>query len=110
MIRRPPRSTLFPYTTLFRSSLLVLVKLHVSALQVAVNAAVGGWFGAATVTAFDVEPVAPWLSVTVRVTVYVPPAAYVWDGFCAVAVAPSPQLQLQAATRPSGSLPPAVDA
>src|SRR5689334_23723209 len=24
MIRRPPRSTLFPYTTLFRSSLLVL--------------------------------------------------------------------------------------
>src|SRR5256885_11850821 len=27
MIRRPPRSTLFPYTTLFRSSLLVTVKL-----------------------------------------------------------------------------------
>src|SRR2546422_1561082 len=25
MIRRPPRSTLFPYTTLFRSLLLVLV-------------------------------------------------------------------------------------
>src|SRR3712207_8920245 len=25
MIRRPPRSTLFPYTTLFRSGLLVLV-------------------------------------------------------------------------------------
>src|SRR3712207_7304759 len=25
MIRRPPRSTLFPYTTLFRSSLLVLM-------------------------------------------------------------------------------------
>src|SRR2546430_5038499 len=24
MIRRPPRSTLFPYTTLFRSSLLVI--------------------------------------------------------------------------------------
>src|SRR3989454_6495382 len=24
MIRRPPRSTLFPYTTLFRSSLLVM--------------------------------------------------------------------------------------
>src|SRR2546422_7303325 len=24
MIRRPPRSTLFPYTTLFRSSLIVL--------------------------------------------------------------------------------------
>src|SRR5258708_17883431 len=27
MIRRPPRSTLFPYTTLFRSSLLQLVPL-----------------------------------------------------------------------------------
>src|SRR3712207_8189069 len=25
MIRRPPRSTLFPYTTLFRSSMLLLV-------------------------------------------------------------------------------------
>src|SRR2546430_17684751 len=28
MIRRPPRSTLFPYTTLFRSSALVLQSLH----------------------------------------------------------------------------------
>src|SRR2546422_4827449 len=37
MIRRPPRSTLFPYTTLFRS--------HVSAVQLDVKAAVGGWFG-----------------------------------------------------------------
>src|SRR2546426_6362545 len=27
MIRRPPRSTLFPYTTLFRSHLLVIVYL-----------------------------------------------------------------------------------
>src|SRR3712207_8625729 len=27
MIRRPPRSTLFPYTTLFRSTLCVLVYL-----------------------------------------------------------------------------------
>src|SRR2546430_3590139 len=26
MIRRPPRSTLFPYTTLFRSSFLVLAR------------------------------------------------------------------------------------
>src|SRR3712207_7897895 len=25
MIRRPPRSTLFPYTTLFRSSIIVIV-------------------------------------------------------------------------------------
>src|SRR3712207_7551891 len=28
MIRRPPRSTLFPYTTLFRSQLLVLDRLQ----------------------------------------------------------------------------------
>src|SRR3712207_8542609 len=32
MIRRPPRSTLFPYTTLFRSELLGLLKLGVVAL------------------------------------------------------------------------------
>src|SRR3712207_4302400 len=31
MIRRPPRSTLFPYTTLFRSDLLPVVFLHSSA-------------------------------------------------------------------------------
>src|SRR2546428_3615172 len=30
MIRRPPRSTLFPYTTLFRSVLLLLVSLVTS--------------------------------------------------------------------------------
>src|SRR3712207_7211091 len=28
MIRRPPRSTLFPYTTLFRSSAVVLAYTH----------------------------------------------------------------------------------
>src|SRR3712207_9050117 len=32
MIRRPPRSTLFPYTTLFRSALLVLVFLSLQYL------------------------------------------------------------------------------
>src|SRR5256885_10887882 len=31
MIRRPPRSTLFPYTTLFRSSLTVLRQLSLHA-------------------------------------------------------------------------------
>src|SRR2546425_4392206 len=30
MIRRPPRSTLFPYTTLFRSSVAIGVSLFVS--------------------------------------------------------------------------------
>src|SRR5438876_7628810 len=28
MIRRPPRSTLFPYTTLFRSTFLIAVRLQ----------------------------------------------------------------------------------
>src|SRR3712207_7835124 len=28
MIRRPPRSTLFPYTTLFRSDVLLLLRLR----------------------------------------------------------------------------------
>ena len=28
MIRRPPRSTLFPYTTLFRSSEIILFRVH----------------------------------------------------------------------------------
>src|SRR5258708_30144374 len=30
MIRRPPRSTLFPYTTLFRSSMLIYALLHLT--------------------------------------------------------------------------------
>src|SRR2546430_13614387 len=30
MIRRPPRSTLFPYTTLFRSVLSWLMRLHLA--------------------------------------------------------------------------------
>src|SRR5687768_18372172 len=35
MIRRPPRSTLFPYTTLFRSQLAVLTLQLLDALAVA---------------------------------------------------------------------------
>src|SRR3712207_9216202 len=33
MIRRPPRSTLFPYTTLFRSELVEVANRHVTNLQ-----------------------------------------------------------------------------
>src|SRR2546427_3581584 len=33
MIRRPPRSTLFPYTTLFRSGLQALVKAYTEQIQ-----------------------------------------------------------------------------
>src|SRR5947209_16139402 len=46
MIPRPPRSTLFPYTTLFRSSISGLVKAemfppHIRALAVGLSYAVG---------------------------------------------------------------------
>src|SRR3712207_8871578 len=42
MIRRPPRSTLFPYTTLFRSTLGLLLSIIVPAIVVgAVVAATG---------------------------------------------------------------------
>src|SRR5256885_3909740 len=35
MIRRPPRSTLFPYTTLFRSSVEMLAERHDSGIKLA---------------------------------------------------------------------------
>src|SRR5690349_22177832 len=37
MIRRPPRSTLFPYTTLFRSLAVVLERRRADAAQLAVR-------------------------------------------------------------------------
>src|SRR5256885_7144371 len=37
MIRRPPRSTLFPYTTLFRSAFLGSASLSVSAPEITTN-------------------------------------------------------------------------
>jgi len=91
-------------TTVPSGSVLVLVKLQASPVQLWVKAAVGDVFAAATVMLCDVEPVPPLLSVAVRLTVYVPPAAYVCDGFATVAVAPSPKLQLQPTTLPSGSV------
>src|SRR3989475_8937486 len=41
MIRRPPRSTLFPYTTLFRSQLSVLVPVVVEHLVLEAEGRVG---------------------------------------------------------------------
>src|SRR5437588_11649932 len=38
MIRRPPRSTLFPYTTLFRSLQSIGVKSHLCGLMMIVSA------------------------------------------------------------------------
>src|SRR5258708_31588392 len=37
MIRRPPRSTLFPYTTLFRSLAGVIKEMAISSLQQGMN-------------------------------------------------------------------------
>src|SRR2546430_9361166 len=44
MIRRPPRSTLFPYTTLFRSLAVVITAVLGKGLEKVMNAiAVVGW-------------------------------------------------------------------
>src|SRR6266550_463790 len=85
-------------------SLLVFVKVQVRALQLDVNAAVGGWFAVATVTVSEVAVAAPWSSVAVSVTVNVPAVAYEWDGFGAIDDAPSPKVQWYPAIEPSGSL------
>src|SRR2546422_8497645 len=47
MIRRPPRSTLFPYTTLFRSRIVfgVRVSLGIAGASIALALAVGGVLG-----------------------------------------------------------------
>src|SRR2546422_2714093 len=41
MIRRPPRSTLFPYTTLFRSLVLTLLQFSVPAAAAWADARIG---------------------------------------------------------------------
>src|SRR3712207_7829844 len=54
MIRRPPRSTLFPYTTLFRSAIdvlysfpnLLLIIIVVTSLRAALRTEAGGLLGA----------------------------------------------------------------
>ena len=74
-----PKLQLHP-TTVPSGSVLVLVKEQASPVQLCVNAAVGGVLGGVTVTLCDVELVVPLLSVTVRLTVYVPPAAYTCPG------------------------------
>src|SRR2546426_8014720 len=42
MIRRPPRSTLFPYTTLFRSEVVLDLDSHIFNYEVAGAAVIGG--------------------------------------------------------------------
>src|SRR5256884_4206557 len=57
MIRRPPRSTLFPYTTLFRSVGAVVVPVYCTAVQVVTPAVVVQLTAAGTGT-----PLMPWRS------------------------------------------------
>src|SRR5258708_18933122 len=45
MIRRPPRSTLFPYTTLFRSLLIGIMTVISSGLIGITLGVLGGFFG-----------------------------------------------------------------
>src|SRR3712207_7358145 len=59
MIRRPPRSTLFPYTTLFRSVLPRVVQADDGAVREPRRRAVGD--RAAPGEAVDVAPVVPEL-------------------------------------------------
>src|SRR2546425_3338679 len=59
MIRRPPRSTLFPYTTLFRSRLVLVVRetpLHVGHLRALLVAAESGAMIVPPVPAFYSRP------------------------------------------------------
>src|SRR5258708_30619648 len=54
MIRRPPRSTLFPYTTLFRSKRVTPMDLHLRGKRVLITGASKG-IGAAAAEAFAEE-------------------------------------------------------
>src|SRR3712207_9463623 len=58
MIRRPPRSTLFPYTTLFRSSAAALREAGVDLLRACAAATGYGLLGAALGTVVRSLPVA----------------------------------------------------
>src|SRR2546430_8289167 len=58
MIRRPPRSTLFPYTTLFRSKALLIQNLGTETGSIAVGGAgIGAWntpFAASTAAVMSI--------------------------------------------------------
>src|SRR3712207_8063633 len=64
MIRRPPRSTLFPYTTLFRSVIaLYAVGAFVTAAILGLAEAMDGWL-AALIVALALSAVAGILALT----------------------------------------------
>src|SRR5256885_5656601 len=56
MIRRPPRSTLFPYTTLFRSSLLTVLGVFIAALAfVFLRTVLDAWYANSNASARSEE-------------------------------------------------------
>src|SRR3712207_8422019 len=62
MIRRPPRSTLFPYTTLFRSGCSVLLGAHARSVEASVLVS-SGWAGEAVADRATVRAVAPRVTI-----------------------------------------------
>src|SRR5436305_2642147 len=65
---------------------------------------------ALTTTVAVVRAVAPWLSVTVAVMVFVPAVEYTCDAVAPATTVPSPKSMLEEAMAPSASLDAAVDA
>src|SRR3712207_8784812 len=61
MIRRPPRSTLFPYTTLFRSGLMLVLAVREIFRVVAAVSDTAGFRGSSSVTP-------PWRAATFPVS------------------------------------------
>src|SRR3712207_6916979 len=72
MIRRPPRSTLFPYTTLFRSAKQRTIQaiLTIAIGSFVIGAIYGGWGGIGVDTRTNFAPTRP-PSINVRLS---PPA------------------------------------
>src|SRR3712207_6884057 len=67
MIRRPPRSTLFPYTTLFRSATLTAWRMLVTRARVRPGESVLIW-GIGGGVAVAALQIAKWIGATVWVT------------------------------------------
>src|SRR2546422_2759204 len=116
MIRRPPRSTLFPYTTLFRSRTIVPsgseLRLALKETESPTKGREGvkarianGDFGGTTEIVLWKYAVALWSSQTTNVTEYVPVAAKTWlrIGPPSVEFPPSPKFHSYRTIRPSGS-------